>query len=62
MQCNRWVWVAGIAALLASCTGEPLERTVFEDQTDAIGKAENVNQLIEDAAEAQRQAIDAQGQ
>lgn len=62
MQGKRWFFLAGIAAVLVSCTGEPPERTVFEDQTDAIGKAKDVNKLIEDAAEAQRQAIDAQSQ
>ena len=62
MQRERWVLVAGIAAVLVSCTGEPPERNIFEDQTDAIGKAEDVNKLIEDAAEAQRRAIDAQSQ
>ena len=58
----RWIILIGIAALLAACMGEPPERTVFEDQTDAIGKAENANQLIEDASEARRWAIDAQSE
>lgn len=62
MPANRWVFLVGVAAVLVSCTGEPPERTVFEDQTDAIGKAENVNKPIEEAAETQRRAIDAQSQ
>ncbi len=56
---------ATLAALcvcvLAGCSGGEPEENVFKAQTDAIGKAEDVNKLIEDAADKQRQAIDATG-
>ncbi|MCZ6893468.1 MAG: hypothetical protein O7H40_05405 [Gammaproteobacteria bacterium] len=61
MRLKQWIWTVGTAALLAACSGEAPEENVFKAQTDAIGKAEDVNKLIEDAAAKQRAAIDAQG-
>ena len=54
--------VIALTGILAACSGEAPERTVFDDKTDAIGKAEDVNALIEDAAARQRKAIDAQSE
>jgi len=50
----------GTVFLLTACSGEAPEENVFKAQTDAIGKAEDVNKLIEDAAAKQRAEIDAQ--
>ncbi len=49
-----------LAVLVTGCSGEAPQENVFKDQTDAIGKAEDVNKLVEEAAAAQRAAIDAQ--
>ena len=38
------------------------DENVFKGQTDAIDKAEQANKMIEEAADAQRRAIEAQGQ
>jgi outer membrane PBP1 activator LpoA protein len=61
MTIARWISTAAAAAMLAACSTEAPEENVFKGQTDAIGKAEDVNKLIEEAAEQQREAIDAQG-
>ncbi len=60
MRFMRWVLTIGTALLLTACSGEAPEENVFKAQTDAIGKAEDVNKLIEEAAAKQRAAIDAQ--
>ena len=61
MRLKRWIWTIGTVVVLTACSGEAPEENVFKARTDAIGKAEDVNKLIEDAAEKQRAAIDAQG-
>ena len=43
MRFMRWVLTIGIALLLTACSGEAPEENVFKAQTDAIGKAEDVN-------------------
>ena len=60
MKLGQWILKIGTAVLLTACSGEAPEENVFKAQTDAIGKAEDVNKLIEDAAEKQRAEIDAQ--
>ena len=60
MSLTRWVLTIGTVFLLTACSGEAPEENVFKAQTDAIGKAEDVNKLIEDAAAKQRAEIAAQ--
>ena len=47
---------------LVACSEDKPEESVFGAQTQAIGKAEEANALIQQAADAQRRAIDEQGQ
>jgi hypothetical protein len=53
--------VAALVVLLGACSGEEPQDSAFKAQTDAIDKAEDANKLLEEAAEAQGKAIDAQG-
>jgi hypothetical protein len=46
---------------LSACSGDEPAENVFKAQTDALGKAEQANQMLEEAAAAQRKAIDTQG-
>lgn len=53
----------GSMSVLGGCgSDEPPAENVFEDQTAALGKAEDTNRMLEQAAEAQRRAIDEQSQ
>ena len=47
--------------LLAACSGSD-DAQVFDAQTDALDKAEEANRMLEEAAAAQRAAIDRQSQ
>lgn len=51
-----------IMALIAGCSdqkaGEERTEHVWQEQTDALQKAEDVDQLVQDAAKRQREAID----
>lgn len=59
----RSLGVAFLLALLGACSGEqPPADSVFEAQTEAIGKAEDAARALEDAAASQRRAIDQQSQ
>jgi hypothetical protein len=46
---------------LAACSGDAPPEAVLATPAEALHKAEDVNQLIDDAAARQRQAIDEQG-
>ena len=51
------------ALVMSACSSdEAPSENVFKDQTDAIGKAEEANELLEQAAQAQRRAIEEQSQ
>ena len=58
---KHWNVVLMIAALaaLTACSAEP-DGNVFEGQTEAIKKAEDANRMLEEAAQAQRRAIEEQ--
>jgi len=47
---------------LAACSDEPPANNVLSEQSAAIDKAEQINQVLDQAAEAQRKAIDTQSQ
>ena len=51
-----------IIALSAGCSdqnaGEDRTEHVWQEQTDALQKAEDVDQLVQDAAKRQREVID----
>lgn len=46
--------------LLVACADETSDAQVLKSQTEVIEKAADVNQLIEDTAQEQREAIEAQ--
>ncbi len=52
--------LTGLAPLLAACGGEEPAPNAFEAQTGAIDKATDAVRQLEDAAAAQRAAIDRQ--
>jgi len=54
--------LAGLAPLLVACGGDEPAPNVFEAQTEALDKAEDAVRQLEDAAAAQRAAIDRQSQ
>ena len=60
MTAHRLLPAVFLAVLLAGCSGEP-EENVFQSGSEALGKAGEVDALLEDAADAQRRAIDQQG-
>ena len=61
----RTFLVLAFVALAAACTSEEPESTagkhVWQEQTDAIKKAQQVEDLVEETAKKQREAIDAMG-
>jgi outer membrane biogenesis lipoprotein LolB len=61
MTVFRIILLASALFVLSACSGDEPAENVFKAQTDALGKAEEANKLLEEAAEAQRKAIDAQG-
>lgn len=61
MTVVRIILLASALLVLSACSSEEPAENVFKAQTDALGKAEDANKLLEEAAEAQRKAIDAQG-
>lgn len=55
------ILIAGVLLLLlAACSDEAPESHVWQSQTDAIKKAENVNKIVMEQAERQREAIEQQ--
>lgn len=55
------ILIAGVLLLLlAACSDEAPESHVWQSQTDAIKKAENVNKLIMEHDQKQREAIEEQ--
>ncbi len=55
--------LAGCFLLLAACSaGEPPENHVWKAQTDALEKARGVEQMLQDAAEEKRRAMERQSQ
>ena len=55
--------LAALVVSVSACSSdEAPSENVFKDQTDAIGKAEEANELLEQAAQAQRRAIEEQSQ
>lgn len=54
--------LAGLTPLLTACGGEEPAPNAFEAQTEAIDKATDAVRQLEDAAAAQRAAIDRQSQ
>ena len=61
-MCIRHGIAISVLVLLAACAESSNEENVFKAQTDAIGKAEQANEMLEQAAAAQRKAIEEQGQ
>lgn len=61
----RTFLVLALMALAAACTSEEPEsaagKHVWQEQTDAIKKAQQVEDLVEETAKKQREAIDAMG-
>lgn len=54
--------LAALVPLLVACGGDEPAPSAFQAQTEAIDKAENAVRQLEDAATAQRAAIDRQSQ
>jgi hypothetical protein len=54
--------ILGCGASDEGGSAEQASEHVWSDQTDAIGTAEDVDQLIQQTADRHRQAIDEQGQ
>ncbi len=61
MTSLRLLPVAVLLSALAACSEQAPQENVFKAQTDALDKAEAANQMLEDAAAAQRKAIEEQG-
>ncbi len=51
-----------VAGTLMACSNDTSDAQVLKAQTASIQKAEDVNQLVQDAAAKQREAIDQQSQ
>lgn len=61
---QKSMWRAAILLLLSqllACSGDEPAENVFEAQTSAINKAEEATRQMQEAAEKQREAIEAQG-
>ena len=50
--------MASFLLILSSCTPSDSDGTVFDDQVEAIDRAQEVEDQILDAAERQRRAIE----
>ncbi len=51
--------LAGTLLVLVACGDKPQEN-VFKGQTDALGKAEDVNRMVQEVDQVQRAAIEQQ--
>ena len=58
----RSLMIAGLFVLLAGCgNSEPDAEELLAPQLEAMERAENVEQVLDDAAERQRRQIEEQG-